>query len=408
MRALALVAALMLAGCASGSGSGAPAPGVSPTDHGNLFATNSFRGAHLPQSASLTSGVWMKGDLHIHSRHSKDSSNNPISKIVGLAERVGMDYLCITDHDNHVHGDIAHNTWTDPEFHSDKVLLLYCAEWTTHRGHGTAISARPYDHQRLYDVRDARDVEIEATKKALGIHLSANHPESGNAFTFSYDMVDSVEVWNSAVWASNAGNIRVWDGLLKSGRKLTGRGGSDSHHGMPDTPAQATPLSYQAPENNVGTPTTWVYATTRSREAVVAALTNGRVSISANPYSPRVEFYADLDGDGRMDAMMGDNMKPTGKPVAFQVRLTGASVVPTATYTVRVVKDGAKFATLSIGGEKPQVGFTDTPKLGERTYYRVEVEGPPTAYPEVPGSMKLSGTMLGLSNPIYFNYDPNF
>ena len=81
--------------------------------------------------------------------------------------------------------------------------------------------------------------------------------------------------------------MHIWDGLLKSGRKLTGRGGSDSHHGYPDTPAQATALSYQARENNVGTPTTWVFAKARTGQAVIDALTNGRVSVSANPYDRR-------------------------------------------------------------------------------------------------------------------------
>jgi hypothetical protein len=36
------------------------------------------------------------------------------------------------------------------------------------------------------------------------------------------------------------------------------------------------------------------------------------------------------------------------------------------------------------------------------------VEGPPTAYPQVPQSPALAGNMVGLSNPIYFNFDPNF
>ena len=92
---------------------------------------------------SLTDGVWMKGDLHVHSRHSRDSSNNPVSKILALAGKVGMDYLLISDHDNHVKGDVAHNTWTDPEYQSDSLLLLYGAEWTTDRGHGTALSVDP-------------------------------------------------------------------------------------------------------------------------------------------------------------------------------------------------------------------------------------------------------------------------
>ncbi len=361
----------------------------------------------MPPVASLADGVWMKGDLHIHSRHSKDSSNNPEAKIVALAETVGMDYLCITDHDNHVDGDVAHHTWSDPEFRSKSVLLLYCAEWTTHRGHGTALAAQPYDHQKLYDVRDQRDAAIGAVKKTLGIHLSANHPGGSDNFGFSYDMVDSIEVWNSAVWPKNANALEIWDDMLKSGRKLTGRGGSDSHHGYPDTPAQATKLSYQAPANNVGTPTTWVFATARTREAVVAALTNGRVSVSANPYAPRVELYADLDGDGRMDMMMGDDARPTGKPVAFQVRLAGKTT-PGATYTVKVVKDGAKFGVFQMSADRPSVDFTDTPAPGVRSYYRVQVEGPPPPYPEVPGSAALTGNMVGLSNPIYFNFDPDF
>ena len=387
MRAAIIAAALALAGCAN-------APPLADTSP--------------PPIASLTDGVWLKGDLHIHSRHSKDSSNNPEAKIIALGERVGMDYLLISDHDNHVSGDVAHNTWSDPEFRSDKLLLLYGAEWTTARGHGTAISAVPYDHQRLYDVRDERDVKIGAVKKALGIHLSANHPANNtNNFTFSYDIVDSVEVWNSAVWSSNAGAMKVWDGLLKSGRQLTGRGGSDSHHGYPDTPAQATPLSYQARENNVGTPTTWVFATSRSRQAVVDALTDGRVSVSANPYAPRVEFYARQNPNGPMDMMMGDDAVASGKSVLFRVRLSGTTP-PDAVYKVKVVKDGGAFATLAMTGAKPQVDFTDAPPAGVRSYYRVEIEGPPTSYPEVPGSARLSGNMVALSNPIYFNFDPKF
>ncbi|HOY79934.1 MAG TPA: CehA/McbA family metallohydrolase [Hyphomonadaceae bacterium] len=290
MRAFPILAAILLAACAQ-----APSPSEPAI-------------ATPPPLASLEDGVWLKGDLHIHSRHSKDSSNNPVSTIIGFGESVGMDFLAITDHDNHVGGDVAYHTWVDPEFTSSKLLLLYGAEWTAHRGHGTPLSATPYDHQKLYDARDQRDVKIGALKEALGIHLSANHPGgTGDGFGLSYDLVDSLEVWNSAVWSRNANSMTIWDDMLKSGRKLTGRGGSDSHHGFPPTPEQKTDLSWQAPANNVGTPTTWVFATARSSDAVIAALTNGRVSVSANPYAPRIAFYADHNSDGAMDMMMGDN-----------------------------------------------------------------------------------------------------
>ncbi|WNO53866.1 CehA/McbA family metallohydrolase [Stakelama saccharophila] len=351
--------------------------------------------------------MWLKGDLHLHSRHSKDSTNNPEAKIIHFAEKAGFDYLAITDHDNHVHGDVAHNTWSDPEFHSDKVLLLYGAEWTTDRGHGNVFSAKPYDHQRLYDVRDARDRQIMAVKKALGVHLSANHPANSDHFGFSFDLVDSIEVWNSTVWPKNRSAVLVWDDMLKSGRMITGRGGSDSHHGAPDTPAQTTPRSIEATANYVGTPTTWVFAAARTKQAVVDALTDGRVSVSANPDDPRVEFYADVDGDGRMDMMMGDDAKPSGKPVTFEIKLVGGGIRG-AVYKVKVVKNGEDFRSLDTDPKTQMASFTDTPAPDARTYYRLEVEGPQTPYPEVPNSMALSGNMVGLSNPIYFNYDPAF
>jgi len=364
-------------------------------------------GPAIPPVASLSDGVWMKGDLHLHSRHSKESTNNPESKIIGFAEKTGFDFLAITDHDNHVLGDVAHHTWADPEFKSDKVVLLYGAEWTTDRGHGNVFSAVPYDHQRLFDVRDARDARILAVKKSLGIHLSANHPIGKDHFGFSYDIVDSIEVWNSAMAAKNRAAIMVWDDMMRSGRKLTGRGGSDAHHGTPDTPDKTSKGSAERPYNYVGTPTTWVFATARTRKAVVDALTNGRVSISANPYDPRVELTADLNQDGRPDMMMGDNVKSTGKAVTFQVRLAGSMEAANA-YKIHVVRNGEDFGTYEATGANPVVTFTDTPELAKRAYYRVEVEGPQNPYPEVPNSMKLSGTMVALSNPVFFNFDPNF
>jgi hypothetical protein len=108
-----------------------------------------------------------------------------------------------------------------------------------------------------------------------------------------------------------------------------------------------------------------------------------------------------------MDMMMGDNARSTGKPVQFRIQLTG-NTVPGATYNVSVVKDGNPFKTLEATGKTPTAEFTDTPATIGRTYYRVEVTGPPTAYPQVSGSTALSGNMVGLSNPIYFNFDPNF
>lgn len=355
-----------------------------------------------------SAGVWLKGDLHVHSRHSTESSNNSISKIINFSKSVKMDYLCITDHDNHVNGDVEHHTWADPEFKSDSLLLLlYGAEWTTTRGHGNVFSHKPYDHQKLFDVRDHRDVNIGKVKELLGIHLSANHPSGKDNFGFSYDLVQSIEVWNSAVWPKNANAIMIWDDMLSSGRMMTGRGGSDAHHGVPVDTEKPSSNTYQAEYNYVGTPTTWVFAKERSLKAVVDALTNGKVSVSSNPFAPRVEFYADANGDGKFEMMMGDNIKSSGKPVKFLVQLNG-NPLPDTDYTITVIKNGKNLNTSHARGSVPVVEFDDTPNVEGRTYYRVIVEGTNTPYPQVPKSMALSEKMVALSNPIYFNFDPNF
>lgn len=353
--------------------------------------------------ASLTDGAWMKGDLHVHSRHSKDSTNHSERQIIDFAEHVGFDFLLISDHDNHVQGDVAHHSWSDPEFHSDKLLLLYGAEWTTNRGHASILSARPYDHQKLYDIRDARDVAVQKVKNALGVHLSANHPSNKDHFGYSYDMVDSIEVWNSVRWAPNKANVMIWDDMLSSGRKIAGRGGSDSHHGV--VPGATSGPAMEATANNIGTPTTWVFAPARTREAVIAAIGRGRVSVSANPFAPRVELTADVNGDGKPDMMMGDNAPAPAGPVRFTVRLSGTREA--GAYHVRVVKNGDPFTMLDIGADGT-VGFTDTPDAKGRSYYRVEVEGPQTPFPGLDNYLKVAGPMVALSNPICFNFDPNF
>jgi hypothetical protein len=394
------IAVMVLPACSSGDGNDNANEDVGPP--------NENTGTVYPPIESLTDGQWLSGDLHVHSEHSDDSTLNPIAKITALADSVGLQFLAITDHDNHVSGDVASHTWTDPDFQNSALIMLHSAEWTTHRGHGNPFSAQPYDHQRLYDARDDYDVEIGALVQELGVHLSANHPAASDHFGFSYDMVDSMEVWGSAIWADdNKRAVAIWDDMLKSGRAITARGGSDSHHGYPAEGETPSNNSFQAQANNVGTPTTWVFATDWSAQSVIDALDNGRASVSSNPYAPRVAFYADLDADGEPDMMMGDNTGATGEVVSFRVDLVGGPSVPTP-YTVKVITDGSTLLELSIPPGERSVRFTDTPPTGQRKYYRVEVTGQQTPYPEVPVSAALSGNMIALSNPIYFNFDPAF
>jgi hypothetical protein len=79
---------------------------------------------------------------------------------------------------------------------------------------------------------------------------------------------------------------------------------------------------------------------------------------------------------------------------------------------VNVVKNNAAFrelqAVVGADGKTATVEFADAPAAEGRSHYRVTVEGTQTPYPEVPGSMALSGNMIALSNPIYFNFAAKF
>ncbi|MEJ2018679.1 MAG: hypothetical protein P8X51_10400, partial [Maritimibacter sp.] len=175
----------------------------------------------------------------------------------------------------------------------------------------------------------------------------------------------------------------------------------------PDSPELATDKSFEAEGNYVGTPTTWIYAAERRKEAIMVALEHGRATISDHPNNPRVELYASLDGGESFTLMMGDNAVPTGGEVVFEVRLEGGCFDGVA-YGVRVVKDRSEFGQFYTDPASHSLRFTDTPDPQKRSYYRVEVMGPQTPFPEVPFCMSQSGIMVAISNPIYFNYDPEF
>ena len=103
-------------------------------------------------NSNAPAGEWLKGDLHLHSAHSNDALDDPEDVVIAKAEALGMDYFVFTDHDNHVQGHIA--TWADPAYHSDKMVLLYGVEWTTAHGHANVFGTAPWDHLRLYALRD--------------------------------------------------------------------------------------------------------------------------------------------------------------------------------------------------------------------------------------------------------------
>ena len=98
-----------------------------------------------------------------------------------------------------------------------------------------------------YAPRDDVFATYAARVRADGGLVVAAHPSvplPGCAWEFGYHDVDAMEVWNGLWNVDDELSLRIWQQLLRQGRRITAVGGSDSH----------------APDQPVGRPQTVVYA----------------------------------------------------------------------------------------------------------------------------------------------------
>jgi hypothetical protein len=330
---------------------------------------------------------WIKGDLHIHTNHSTDAMDTTVGEAFAKAESLGFGYFVVTDHDNHVEGKIS--TWSDPDYHSDKMIVLYGAEWTTEKGHANIFGTKPYDYAPIWAARDGDVATTIAIAHSQGLHFSVNHPAAKDLWEGGFDNeFDSMEVW-TAPWVLPDGNpsaVTKWDELLKTGRRLGVRGGSDSHHQH----------DFESTLFNIGNPTTWICVAEKTGDAVLAALRAGHTSVSYAATAERLDFTADVDGDGSFETMVGDNVHPVaGKPIRFRIAIEGFRSA--SSYTANVFKNGTSLQSFPMAAQS--VTFEDTPTDGERTYYRVELHGPTSDAPILSGVA--FGDMIALTNAIY-------
>ena len=274
-------------------------------------------------AAPASAGVWLAGDLHVHTTYSHDSYGGPGDENTGiedantyglsvadefaLASSRGLGYLAITDHN-----DIR--SQKDPGFGTQGVIGVpgYENSLETH--------AQMLGATRLYDNGDK---SLEATRavadalRADGGVFQVNHPASPD-WAYRYEIAaETSEVWNLPWYyqppfpaaADNDRALAFWQGWLDTGAKVAAVGGSDSHW--------AATVAAQG----VGQPTTWVYASEPTPAGVLAGLRGGHTFISHQPPAyagPQLFLEADGDGDGEYEAMVGDTVVP-GSPLRVRV-----------------------------------------------------------------------------------------
>ncbi|MFI6785133.1 CehA/McbA family metallohydrolase [Micromonospora sp. NPDC050276] len=323
-------------------------------------------------------GTWLPGDTHVHDDHSSDGSaprqlsnqrdpgNLPVSDQISYAESVGLAFLPLTDHrtfDQH---------W-DPLWKSDRLLLLN-GEEANGSPHAIVLGAvdtvvdganppgsAAFRHvqQSIWDAH-AQDAVWSVAHPDDGEYTPAGGPNE-NA---SAQGIDTVEVWN--VSSNPEVEIEYAENRWNHGFRFGAVAASDSH------------FKELRPTNAPGRPTTWVFAAERSVRAILDALKAGRTTVSLSPNGPFVTIEADVNGDGRFEAICGDEVivadRKLSKHAALRVRARSAVGMRVLVYAAPG-RSAGPVATF-VPTKDDETYLLPLTLTGDHSWYRVEVRGP--------------------------------
>ncbi|MBI4758662.1 MAG: PHP domain-containing protein [Chloroflexi bacterium] len=333
-----------------------------------------FASSLSPAASRFSPPRWLRCDLHSHTRHSDGA--NSLKELTDYAKARGLDFLAVTEHNTVSHLPCLH-VYDSPAF-----LALPGEEVTTYYGHANVWGIEEWVDFRC---RQVEEVQVAAARaRAQGGLFSVNHPKDGGPpWCLGADLdFDCVEVWQGPWWLSNHQSLAWWDELLRQGRRVVAVGGSDLHRvGTPDHPYS----------HELGNPTTWVYASELSVNAIVDALRKGHVFLSRDVDGPRLELQATATGSSQR-AMMGDSLTMgAGQGLLLEARVEGGEGC-----LVRLISARGEERRDLVEHSSQRFEYVVAPR--ESTYYRIELIEPPEAdLNQEPAALMVQA----MSNPIY-------
>jgi len=335
-------------------------------ERGHRPATEGGAAIAYPPPSVSRSG-WYRGDLHLHTVHS-DGQREP-SELVTAAHAGGLDFIVCTDHNT----TSAIRVW--PTCRTGALLVIPGEEVTTRHGHWLAVGLSPdawVDWR--YAPRDRVFPRFATEVREAGGLVVAAHPAvplPGSAWEFGFAHVDALEVWNGRWNVDDELSLRIWQRLLREGRRVAAVGGSDSH-------TESQP---------VGSPQTVVHARELSIPALVDGLRGGR-SYIARSRSVAVEFTVSCPSrDPAEVAGPGQTLRvPPETPVTVTAMITGA---PGTTAALITAAGCAGRATVD--------GST-------RTMLRWELDAASARFARLElreAQLRPLGAMVALTNPVW-------
>jgi hypothetical protein len=314
-----------------------------------------------PPPPSICGARWYRGDLHLHTVHS-DGERDP-DEMVAAAKIAGLDFIVSTDHNTNA----ANRVW--PACRTGGLLVIPGEEVTTRHGHWLAVGLSPHGWvDWRYGPSDGVFPRFAAEVREAGGLVVAAHPSvplPGSAWEFGFDYVDALEVWNGRWNLDDELSLRIWQRLLRQGRRVVAVGGSDSH----------------GTHQPVGSPQTVVHADGLSVPAIVDGLRCGR-SYLARSRDVALELTATAD-DGV--AGPGQTLRvPSNASVTMTAVISGAA--------------GANVALITAAGcvHRATVGAS------ARLQWELDATSARFARVEVRETQRRPlGAMVALTNPVW-------
>ncbi|MBV8861988.1 MAG: PHP domain-containing protein [Mycobacterium sp.] len=314
---------------------------------------------------SICGARWYRGDLHLHTIHS-DGERHP-SEMASAAQADGLDFIVSTDHNTNA----ANQAWR--VCRTGTLLVIPGEEVTTRHGHWLAVGLQPRAWvDWRYGPADGVFPRFAAEVRDVGGLVVAAHPcvpLPGSAWEFGFADVDALEVWNGRWNVDDELSLRIWQRLLRQGRRVVAVGGSDSH----------------GKHQPVGSPQTAVHAGQLSTPAIVDGLRCGR-SYIARSRDVALELTAcsaatDMAG-------LGQTLRvPPDTPVTVTAVISGA---PDSTAALITAVGCAARATVGRSGRA-------------RLQWKLDATSARFARLEVREAQRRPlGAMVALTNPVWF------
>lgn len=366
-------------------------------------------GRRRPNEYAPKKGKWYRGDLHAHSTYSDGKES--VASMISAAEKDGLDFFVLTEHNNF-------KQWHDESYRSQRLTLLYGAEWTVNQGlsgfgHMNIWSNRPFDWNVIKptlgnfklkeanssDVRSAIQLAHSMAGPDRELAVSINHPDLKWEYPFEHALeADCMEVWNGS--RSDSTLNRHFHEYLSRGFNLTIAGGSDNH-GL---------------KENGRCPVVWVFAESRDALPLVRAIKAGHTFINDSVTGAQVHLFTLVDVSDpqktrngekpqaqKRTLMMGDTIPSIaiGREAEFRIEVANARNTDEKKESslLIIIKSGQVLKIERFTLERYTYTFKDTPRAGD--YYRAELRHIAFKPGRELGEYISNNNIAAITNPIY-------